>query len=121
MTKKILIVDDETDIRETLNYRLEAEGYEVVVAEDGQAGLASVKKESPDLVILDEMMPKLNGYKVCAFLKADARFKDLPIIINTARLVTDEEKLKKEIGMNAIICKTADFEELLDKIKELLG
>ncbi|MBZ0167474.1 MAG: response regulator, partial [Candidatus Omnitrophica bacterium] len=51
MTKKILIVDDETDIRETLNYRLAAAGYEVIVAEDGQAGLASVKKEAPDLVI----------------------------------------------------------------------
>ena len=119
--KKILIVEDEPDILETIKYRFEAEGYEVITAEDGQAGLTMVKSEGPDLVILDEMMPKLNGYKMCALLKADARFKGVPVIIYTARLVTDEEDLKKNIGMDAIICKTADFSELLSKVRQLSG
>lgn len=119
--RKILIVDDEPDILETIKYRFEAEGYECVSAPDGQAGLAMVKSEEPDIVILDEMMPKLNGYKMCALLKADARFKALPVIIYTARLVTDEEDLKKNIGMDAVICKTADFEDLRNTVRELLG
>lgn len=119
--RKLLIVEDEIDILETIKYRFEAEGYTVVTAADGQEGLTKVKTESPDLVILDEMMPKLNGYKMCALLKADARFKSLPVIIYTARLVADEDELKKSIAMDAILCKTADFEELLTKVRELLG
>ena len=82
---KLLIVDDEKDLVETLTFRLEANDYEVIKAFDGQDGLDKAKKEKPDLIILDLMLPKMDGYKVCGLLKADARYSKVPIILFTAR------------------------------------
>ena len=78
---RLLIVDDEKDLVETLMFRLEANGYEVSKAYDGQDGFDKAKKEKPDLIILDLMLPKMDGYKVCGLLKADARYNKIPIIL----------------------------------------
>ena len=72
---KILIVDDEEDIVESLSFMLQTQGYETICAYDGEEGLKLAKEENPDLIMLDVMMPKINGYKICRLLKYDAKYK----------------------------------------------
>ena len=86
--KKILIVDDEKDIVETLSFMLKAKGFECIYALDGETGLNMAKNESPDLVILDVMMPKINGYKICRLLKFDNKYKNIPIIYGIYEVFT---------------------------------
>jgi DNA-binding response OmpR family regulator len=121
VAKKILIVDDEELISKMLKKQFESSGFTVIWAKDGQEGLAVAKAEMPNLVILDNMMPKMDGFKVCALLKADIRFKTIPIIMFTARVPTDEDKkLGEEVGFDAYISKFTDFNDLLKKVHELL-
>ena len=121
MPKRILVVDDEVDLVETLTFRLEANGYEVIKAYDGQAGLDLAKKGNPDLIILDLMLPKLDGYKVCRMLKFDEKYKKIPIILFTARAQESDKKMGVEVGADAYITKPFDPQVLLAKIKQLLG
>ena len=120
MGKKILIVDDEVDLIETLAFRLEANGYDVAMAFDGQEGYDRARKERPDLIILDLMLPKMDGYKVCGLLKADARYSKIPIIIFTARAQESDRKMGEEAGCDAYVTKPFDPPALLAKIKELI-
>lgn len=119
--KRILVVDDEEDILKVLRFRLEANNYEVLVASDGQEGLNKARSEKPDLMILDLMLPKLDGYKVCRMLKFDEVYKAIPIIIFTARTQKKDEELGMEMGADAYIFKPFESEILLDKIRELLN
>jgi len=121
MTKKILLVDDEKDLVETLTLRLEANDYEVIPAYDGQDGLEKARKGKPDLIILDLMLPKMDGYKVCRMLKFDEKYKNIPIIMFTARVQESDKKMGEEVGANAYITKPFEPQVLLTKIKELLG
>lgn len=121
MSKKILIVDDEIQLVEMVRIRLEAAGYEVIAAYDGQEGLDKAKKDKPDLIILDLMLPKMDGYKVCGLLKNDSRYSKIPIIMFTARAQEDDMKLGKELGAEEYLTKPFEPALLLDKIKELLG
>lgn len=119
-TKKILIVDDEKDLVETLIFQLEAFGYEVVTANDGADGLEKAKTVKPDLIILDLMLPKMDGYKVCGLLKSDSRYAKIPIIMFTARAQASDIALGKEVGADAYITKPFEHDVLTGKIKELL-
>lgn len=121
MSKRILIVDDEKDIADTLKFRLEASGYEVITSYDGQDGLNKAKTGSPDLIILDLMLPKIDGYKVCRMLKFDETYKHIPIILFTARAQDDDKKTGMEVGADAYITKPFEDHILLAKIKELLS
>ena len=121
MGKKILIVDDEKDLIETVTFRLQASGYEVISANDGKAGLEKVKTEKPDLVILDIMLPKMDGYKVCGLLKADSRYSKIPIILFTARAQESDIKMGEGVGANVYITKPFEPQVLMAKIKELIG
>lgn len=122
MSKTILLVDDETDIVELLTIRLKASGFEVISAMDGQEALDKVKQKAPDLILLDEMMPKISGFKVCGLLKADSRFKHIPIIIHTARVAHEEDiALSKQLGADLLVSKMIKFEDLVDKINELVN
>jgi len=121
MAKKILVVDDEPDIIMMAEMRLEAAGYEVIKAVDGQEGLDMAKAEAPDLIILDVMMPKMDGYKVCGLLKADTRYNKIPIIMFTAKAQDEDREMSKEVGANAYINKPLKADEMLTTIKELLG
>ncbi|MBU0709139.1 MAG: response regulator [Candidatus Omnitrophica bacterium] len=121
MAKKILLVDDEKDLVETLAFRLEASDYEVVKAHDGQDGLDKARSVHPDLIILDLMLPKMDGYKVCRMLKFDEKFKKIPIILFTARAQESDKKMGEEVGADAYITKPFEAPVLLAKIKELLG
>jgi len=78
--KLILIVDDEADLVSVLRIGLEIEGFEVVAASDGEEGLRKAREERPDLVVLDLMLPKLDGYRVCRALKFDERYRNLPYV-----------------------------------------
>ena len=84
--KKILVVDDDKSITTLLENLLSKEGYWVLVAHDGLDGMVQVRKYTPDLIVLDIMMPELNGYDVCSNLKFDERFKHIPILLLTSRL-----------------------------------
>ncbi|MFH1868445.1 MAG: response regulator [Candidatus Omnitrophota bacterium] len=118
---KILVVDDEPDLTMMIKMRLEAAGYEVIEANDGQQGLDRARKENPDLIILDLMLPKLDGYKVCRMLKFDEKYKKIPIIMFTARAQDSDKKLGEEVGANAYLTKPFDPQALLDKVRELLS
>jgi DNA-binding response OmpR family regulator len=118
--KRILLVDDEKDLVETVTFRLEAMGYEVIPAYDGQEGLDKAKKQKPDLIILDLMLPKMDGYKVCRLLKFDEKYKHIPILMFTARAQEADKKTGQEVGADDYITKPFEPQALLAKIKELL-
>lgn len=118
--KRILLIEDEEDMVYAVTLQLEANNYEVLTAYDGQEGLEKAKKEKPDLIVLDLMLPKMDGYKVCGLLKADTRYNKIPIIMFTARAQESDKETGKEVGANAYITKPFEQEVLLDKIKELL-
>jgi len=119
--KKILVVDDEVALVELLSIRLEANDYEVLTAYDGQDGLDKARSLKPDLIVLDLMLPKLDGYKVCRMLKFDEKYKNIPIIMFTARAQEADKKLGEEVGADAYVTKPFESEVLLKKITELIG
>ena len=121
MAKKILLVDDEPNIVILLEARLKANGYEVLSAGDGLTALEKAKKEKPDLIILDLMLPKMDGYKVCGLLKKDARYAKIPILMFTARAQEEDRRLGEEVGANAYLTKPFEPEVLLDKIQKLIS
>ena len=115
---KILIVDDEKDIVETLSFMLQAKGYEIISAYDGEEGLKLAKEEKPDLIILDVMMPKINGYKICRLLKYDAKYKNIPTIMVTARSQDNDKLIGEETGANEYITKPFEFSDVLNVINK---
>lgn len=118
---KILIIDDEVDLVETIRFPLELEGYQVLVAYQGEEGLQLARKENPDLIILDLMLPKIDGYKVCRFLKFDEKYKHIPIIMLTARSQEKDRLLGKETGADEYITKPFDLDDLFNKIKKYIS
>src|SRR3989338_1933791 len=120
MAKKILIVDDEAELVDLVKIRLEAVGYEVLKAFDGREGLDKAKLEKPDLILLDIMMPKMDGYKVCGLLKMDARYQKIPIVLFSAKAQKEDAQLAKEVGADLYITKPFEAAVLLEKILGLL-
>lgn len=118
--RKILVVDDEFELVKAIQIRFEQAGYEVLFAYDGQEGLEKAQKENPDLILLDLMLPKIDGYKVCRMLKFDEKYKKIPIIMLTARAQESDAKLGFDTGADAFMTKPFQHEEVLAKIKELL-
>lgn len=120
MPKKILITDDSPTIVAILQEVLQKEGYSVITAADGQETLGKVRTEKPDLIILDLMLPKIDGYKVCAMLKFDKSCKNIPVIILTARAGEEDKKLGEEVCADFYITKPLDPDILIAKVKELI-
>jgi len=118
--KRILVVDDEPELVKAIQIRLEQASYELLVASDGMEALNKARREKPDLIILDLMLPRMDGYKVCVMLKRDGLYADIPIIMLTARAQKSNEKLGYECGADAFITKPFQHEAVLAKIKELL-
>ncbi len=114
--KKILVVDDEIELVKVLEIRLRKEGFEVVTAADGEDALKKARKEKPDLLILDLMLPKIDGYKVCRLLKFDQKYKNIPIIMLTARVEEHDRNLGMEMGADEYITKPFEWDKLLEKI-----
>jgi DNA-binding response OmpR family regulator len=118
--KKVLIVDDEADIVETIKFSLELENIECIEAYDGEDALLKAKKEHPDLIIMDVMMPKMNGYKVCRLLKFDESYKHIPIIMLTARAQAKDIELGEETGADEYVTKPFEMDELVALVKKYL-
>ena len=119
-TKKVLVVDDEPDFVHSLSLRLSSSGYQVVTAFDGLTALETAKRENPDLMVLDVMMPKLDGFNVCRMLKFDNKYKDINVILLTARSGEESRLTGKKVGADAYLTKPHNDTVLLRTMKELL-
>lgn len=119
--KKILIVDDEIKIAKLLRKRLEYHNFEVYEAHDGEEGLAKTKEVKPDLIILDVMMPKMDGYTMCREVRKDLEIMKIPIIMLTAKGMGNDKLEAMDAGANGFIVKPFEPDLLLFKIKGLLG
>ena len=120
MAKKILIIEDEENLVELLRFRLEANGYEVEAAYNGEEGLGKIKKIKPDIVVLDVMMPKMHGYEVCMRAKKNEATRNIPIIVLTAHTQTGDIDEAKKGGADYFISKPFEPTQLLEEIKRLL-
>ena len=120
MKKKILLVDDEPIVLEPLKERLEKEAFEVISSSQGLEALNLARKESPDLIVLDLMLPSVDGFKICRLLKFDEKFKNIPIIVLTGRRREGDKSLAEEVGADSYISKPFETPFLMGKINELL-
>jgi two-component system alkaline phosphatase synthesis response regulator PhoP len=121
MPKKIMIVDDERNIVTALEFLLKRSGYEVRVANDGEDALKELESFVPDLVLLDIMMPAINGYEVCQTIRQIAHLQHVKIIMLTARGRGVDVAKGLAVGADAYITKPFGNADLLAKVKELLG
>jgi DNA-binding response OmpR family regulator len=119
--KRVLIVDDEPDIVETVQYCLEYEKIDCLVARNGQEALKLARRENPDVMILDVMLPGLNGYKVARLLKFDKSYRDIPIIMLTARAQANDIRTGEETGADEYLTKPFDLEQLTARVKKHLN
>lgn len=119
--RDILLVEDDLDLQKILAMRLEINGYNVSTASDGELGLEKAKEAKPDLIILDLMLPKMNGYEVCQMLKFDEEHHDTPVVITSSLHMESERTKAIEAGADAYFLKPVDLELLLVKIKRLLN
>lgn len=119
--KRLLVVDDEQDMLLAIKLRLEASGYDVHTATDGLTGLNLARTLKPDLIILDIMLPKMNGYKISRFLKYDEEYKHIPVIMLTALSGDDDRTTGVETGANAYITKPFETQQLIDTVRGFLG
>ena len=117
--KVVMVIDDEADIVKVLRGLLEAHHYEVVEASDGESGFVKVKAQPPDLILLDVMMPKMDGYTFLKKLKADTELGCIPVIVLTAKAKMSE--LFAIEGVREYIVKPYESKELLEKVKKYLG
>jgi len=115
--KKILIVDDEKDIVESVQFKLEFEGFECLVAYDGEEALLKARGENPDLILLDVMLPKMNGYQVCRLLKSKEQHRHIPIIMLTAKAQESDKFWGMETGADDYVTKPFELEKLIQKIQ----
>jgi two-component system, OmpR family, alkaline phosphatase synthesis response regulator PhoP len=123
--KKILLVDDDADFVEAIKLILESKSYDVVVSYDGKEGLKKVQTEEPNLIILDVMMPEMDGYEVCAKLKSDPKYRHIPILLLTAvGEAIPTTSYTKEMGMRIeaddYIPKPVEPMEIVDRVEKLL-
>ncbi len=118
--KKVLIVEDDPDIVEAIRFNLELENIECLAAYEGEAGLLMAKNEHPDLILLDIMLPKINGYKISRLLKFDESYKNIPIIMLTARTQEKDKKIGKETGADEYVTKPFDMAMLVGLVKKYL-
>ena len=117
MRKNILIVEDEKDIIEVLRYYLEKENYRVHVAQDGFSALEVAEKIVPNLVLLDLMLPKLDGIEVCKRMKSDERLRDIPVIMVTAKAEEVDKVRGLDLGADDYVTKPFSAKELVARVK----
>lgn len=120
MAQRILIIEDEPDITEVLKYNLEKNHYQVATAESGEAGLAAARESLPDLVLLDLMLPGIDGLEVCRKLREDPRTRDLLVIMLTAKGTEADVVVGLTLGADDYIVKPFSTSELMARIKAVL-
>ena len=119
MPIKVLAVDDEEDVRHLIQAKLKKAGFEVITAVNGEEGVAKCKSEKPDVVIMDWMMPKMDGNQLVKILKNDERTSHIPIILLTAKAGQENKLEGLEIGADEYLTKPFDIKELHIRIKNL--
>ena len=117
---RILVVDDEPDAIELMRFNLKASGYEVLTAEDGEEALAKARKFSPDMILLDVMLPEIDGLEVCKILRRDPATASLPIIMLTAKASEIDRVLGLEFGADDYVTKPFSPRELMLRVRNLL-
>ncbi|MCD6379348.1 response regulator [bacterium] len=118
--RKVLVVDDEENITQILEFSIAAEGYEVVTASNGEEAIEKARKEQPNLIILDIMMPKVDGYEACRVIKSNPLTKKIPVILLTAKGREIDKRLGFEVGADDYIVKPFSPSKLIEKINEYL-
>lgn len=118
--KKILVVEDEKDIAENIQVRLDVTGYAVVNAYDGKEAVEMARKEKPDLILLDIMLPKINGIEVCEIIRSDVKLNKIPIIMITSLSAVGDVEKAFSAGANDYLPKPFEYGRLLNKIKKFI-
>jgi DNA-binding response OmpR family regulator len=121
MSKKILIVEDDPSFSRAINHIILKEGYDVITADNGLRGLRMAQGEKPDLLILDVMLPGLDGFEICNRLRRDPLTATLPIIMLSAKGQDADKTMGLKVGANEYLTKPVDRALLLDKITALLA
>lgn len=116
----ILVIDDEKDLQELVRYNLEKEGYDVIVARDGTTGLDIALRHRPDLIVLDLMMPGMDGLEVCRKLRGDDRGKRVPLLMLTAKATEADRVVGLELGADDYVTKPFSPRELVARVKAIL-
>jgi two-component system phosphate regulon response regulator PhoB len=119
-SEKVVVIEDEADILELIEYNLRREGYKVLSAKDGVEGLQRVRQEAPDLVLLDLMLPKLDGIEVCRRLKGDPLTRGIPIVMVTAKGEESDVVLGLGVGADDYVGKPFSPKELLARVRAVL-
>lgn len=120
MAKTVLVIDDEPELVKLLDYNLTKAGYLVLTARDGEKGLAAARQHHPDLVMLDVMMPGLDGWEVCKKLRAEPATAAVPLLMLTAKAEEGDQVLGLELGADDYVTKPFGVNELLARVKALL-
>ncbi len=121
MGKRILIVDDEPNIVVSLEWLMRREGFDTLVAGDGEAALAAVEQGAPDLVVLDVMLPTMNGFEVCRRIRSDPRFGRVKILILSAKGRDTEVAKGLGVGADAYVTKPFSTKDLVAQIRQMVG
>jgi two-component system alkaline phosphatase synthesis response regulator PhoP len=117
---KVLVVDDEEYIQHILNFSFGAEGYDVVTAGDGEEGIKKARSEKPDIIVLDIMMPKMDGYEACKRLKTDPHTKNIPVILLTAKGREVDRKLGSQAGADDYVVKPFSPGRLIERVEGMM-
>jgi DNA-binding response OmpR family regulator len=121
MARRILIVDDEPSIVISLEFLMKREGYEIEVAADGEAAMKSLAGSLPDLVLLDVMLPKMNGFEVCQRIRANPAWRDVKILVLTAKGRDSEIAKGLTLGADLYVTKPFSTKDLVAQVRQLLG
>lgn len=119
--KKILVVDDEKDIAESVKILLSEKGFKVVIANNGAEAVKKAKAERPDMIVMDLMMPEMNGFDACKMIKADTDTQNTPILVLTAQQLGKDLEDAFAAGANDYVIKPFSNERLLEKVEKLLA
>ena len=117
---KALVIDDEEYIQHILNFSFGAEGYDVLTASDGEEGINKAKNEKPDIIVMDIMMPKMDGYEACKRIKADPETKDIPVILLTAKGREADRKLGADAGADDYVVKPFSPGRLIERVEGMI-
>ncbi len=120
MSKRILLIDDDLTVLKLISGRFQSLGYTILSTTQADMGLEMALKQQPDLIILDVMMPIVNGYNICRLLKSNEQVKHIPIVLLTGRTEEDDVKFGYEAGADAYFSKPVQMDHLINKVESLL-
>ncbi len=121
MPKKVLIVEDDPGVSRFFSFSLESEGYEVSTAMNGLEGLNKARAELPDVIILDIMLPGLDGFEVCHRLRSDPKTARIPIVMTSAKGQEVDREMALKVGANRFLNKPVEYEDLIDAVKGVIN